>query len=109
LSADELKECSDELFDLWEAQVESELGVLSDYSLYLTVEEGSLKGRSKIYAALGAVYVAVSGYGSLAQGVQLLNSHVGAAVSCLNQKSLEAILEGNIRHAFKTIGKAWQA
>ena len=102
LSADKLKEYSGELFDLWEAQVESELGFLSDYSLYLTVEEGSLKGRGKIYAALGAVYVFISGYGSLAQGVQLLNSHVRSAVSCLNEKSIETIPEGNIRHKFKT-------
>lgn len=66
LSADDLKEYSGQLFDLWESQVESELGFLSDYSLYLRVEEGSLKGRGKICAALGAVYVFVSGYASLA-------------------------------------------
>jgi hypothetical protein len=45
LSADELRDYSDKLFDSWEAQVANELENLTDYSLYLTAEEGSLKGR----------------------------------------------------------------
>ena len=102
LSTDKLKEYSARLFDLWEVEVESELGFLSDYSLYLTVEEGSLKGCGNIYAALATVYFSICSYGSFVQGVQLLNSHVRAAVSCLNEKSLETIPESNIRHTFKT-------
>jgi hypothetical protein len=47
LSTEELKEYSSRLFDLWEAQVEIELSILSDYSLRLEVEEGSLKGRGR--------------------------------------------------------------
>jgi hypothetical protein len=51
---------------------------------------------------LGIVYAAISGYGSVVQGVQLLNSHIRAAVSYLNQKSLESVLEGNPNYVFRT-------
>lgn len=47
LSTEELEEYSSKLFDLWEAQVESELAMLSDYSLRLEVEEGSPQGQGE--------------------------------------------------------------
>ena len=42
LSTEELEEYSSKLFDLWEAQVESELAIISDYSLKL---EYPFRGR----------------------------------------------------------------
>jgi len=102
LSTEELEEYSSKLFDLWEAQVESELAIISDYSLRLEVEEGSLKGRGKIFAGVALVYAGICGYGSFAQGLQTLNSHVRSAVSCLNDKSIESFSADVPKHTFKT-------
>ena len=102
LSTEELKEYSSKLFDLWEAQVESELRNLSDYSLRLEVEEGSLKGRGKIFAGVALVYGAICGYGSFVQGLQMLNGHVRSAVSCLNDKSISSFSADVPKHIFKT-------
>jgi hypothetical protein len=102
LSTDELKKYSSNLFDLWETQVESELAILSDYSLRLEVEEGSLKGRGKIFAGIALVYAGICGYGSFVQGLQTLNSHVRSAVSCLNDKSIESFSADDPKHTFKT-------
>jgi hypothetical protein len=102
LSTEELKEYSSKLFDLWEAQVEIELSILSDYSLRLEVEEGSLKGRGKIFAGVVLVYGAICGYGSFVQGLQMLNGHVRSAVSCLNDKSISSFSADVPKHIFKT-------
>lgn len=102
LSTEGLEEYSGKLFDIWEAQVKSELAILSDYSIRLEVEEGSLKGRGRIFAGVTLVYAGICGYGSFAQGLQTLNSHVRSAVSCLNEKSIESFSADVPKHTFKT-------
>jgi len=49
---------STRLFDEWEAQVDKTL-TLSDYSIALELEEGSVKGVGKIAACLGALYIGI--------------------------------------------------
>lgn len=48
------------------------------------------------------VYAGICGYGSFAQGLQTLNSHVRSAVSCLNEKSIESFSADVPKHTFKT-------
>lgn len=44
----DLKHLSTSLFDLWEEYVDSSLS-LQDYSLFLQVEEGSVRGRVEVW------------------------------------------------------------
>lgn len=55
----ELKRQSTSLFDDWEGYVDTALS-LPDYSLFLQVEEGSVKGATRIGAAIGALYTLAS-------------------------------------------------
>ena len=48
------------------------------------------------------VYAGICGYGSFAQGLQTLNSHVRSAVSCLNEKSIESFSADVPKNTFKT-------
>jgi hypothetical protein len=55
VSERELGHLSSSLFDSWESFVEDAVSV-PDYSLFLQVEEGSVKGAAQISAAIGAIY-----------------------------------------------------
>jgi hypothetical protein len=65
------------LFDSWESFVEGSLSV-PDYSLFLQVEEGSIKGLAKMGALLYAVYLGIGNYGSFISGVQTINEQLNA-------------------------------
>ncbi len=73
----ELTQLSNELFDSWELHIESSLE-LPDYSLFLQVEEGSIKGMAKIGALLGAVYFGIGNYGDFVSGVKTIREQLSA-------------------------------
>ena len=78
--ASDLKRISNSIFDDWEATIASSLS-LPDYSLALTVEEGSVKGVAKIGAALGAIYVGIGNYGDFVSGLETINQQLRSARS----------------------------
>jgi hypothetical protein len=74
----DLRRLSSSLFDSWEAFVDSSVSI-PDYSLFLQVEEGSIKGAAKIGALLGAVYIGIGNYGSFVSGLETINKQVSAS------------------------------
>lgn len=66
---------SSRLFDKWESSVESSL-LLPDYSISLEVEEGSISGKAKIAAAVGAIYMGIANYGGFISGLQTIQSQI---------------------------------
>ncbi len=88
----ELERLSGLLFDSWESFVESSLSI-PDYSLFLQVEEGSIKGAAKIGAFLATVYFGIGNYGDFVSGLKTINEqlnvtreylaeHAGHVFSC---------------------------
>lgn len=71
----ELRRLSSSLFDSWESFVDSSVSV-PDYSLFLQVEEGSVKGLARIGAALGAIYFGIGNYGDFVSGIKTINEQV---------------------------------
>lgn len=88
LSREELEEYSKSLFEEWEAYVQAHLQ-LSDYSLALSVEDGSVKTLGKIGVGLYALYIGIGQYGSFISGVQILKQQVSDASEYLGRLSVE--------------------
>ena len=78
---------STRLFDEWEAQVDKTL-TLSDYSIALELEEGSVKGVGKIAACLGALYIGIGQYGSFTSGLKTIGDQVGLVGDFLAKRSV---------------------
>lgn len=96
-----------ELFDRWEIGVENNLHI-PDYSLLLEVEEGSLKGRGKIFVALGALYLGIGNYGSFISGIQTIRDQVVSVSQFLAEKAEQQlggkVASANIRKRSGTLG-----
>jgi len=75
LPEEELTELSNVLFDSWASYAEDSLSI-PDYSLFLQVEEGSIKGMAKVGALLYAVYMGIGNYGSFISGLQTINQQL---------------------------------
>jgi hypothetical protein len=83
----ELKVYSSELFDVWETRLAEGL-LIPDYSLHLEIEEGSLKGRGKVLATLGAIYIGIGNYGGFVDGVQAIATSVRTAGGLLRDRAV---------------------
>jgi len=77
---------SSELFDEWESQVEIYLN-LPDYALSLVLEEGSLKGRGKIAAAVTALYIGIGEYGDFVSGLRTMQEQASYLSTALFQEA----------------------
>jgi len=88
LSREELEEYSRSLFERWESYVDSNL-VLSDYSLSLSVEDGSVKALGKIGVGLYALYIGIGQYGSFISGIQTIKGQISDASEYLGQQAAE--------------------
>jgi hypothetical protein len=82
----ELKLLSTSLFDDWDRYVDTVLS-LSDYSLFLQVEEGSVRGAAKIGAVAGALYLAIGNYGDFISGVKTIGEQVSATSEFLSEQA----------------------
>ncbi len=82
----ELALLSTSLFDTWEVFIQDSLA-LPDYSLFLQVEEGSIKGAAKIGALLGAVYLGIGNYGDFISGVKTINEQLSATSDYLGEQA----------------------
>lgn len=78
LARDEFKSYSVELFDVWERQIDDTLSI-SDYSLQLVVEEGSIKGAAKVAAVAYAIYMGIGNYGSFISGLEIIGGQIKSA------------------------------
>src|SRR5688572_12180021 len=86
VSGQELRRLSSSLFDSWELFVESAVSV-PDYSLFLQVAEGSVKGLGTIAAVVGAVYLGIGNYGDFISGVKIINEQVSATGDYLTEQA----------------------
>lgn len=82
----ELRRLSSSLFDSWESFVGDAISV-PDYSLFLQVEEGSVKGLAQIGAVLGAIYLGIGNYGDFVSGVKTINEQVSATGDYLTEQA----------------------
>lgn len=81
-----LKSLSTALFDDWEAYVHRSL-VLPDYSLFLQVEEGSIKGWGKVGAAAAALYVGIGNYGDFMSGLETISQQLSSTRTYLAEQA----------------------
>lgn len=77
VDSSQLEALSNSLFDDWETYVHQALA-LPDYSLFLQVEEGSIKGWGKIGAAAAALYIGIGNYGDFASGLETISQQLRA-------------------------------
>jgi hypothetical protein len=77
LPEDELASLSTSLFDSWESFVDNSLAI-HDYSLFLQVKEGSIKGLAKTGAVLSAIYLGIGNYGGFISGLKTINEQLKA-------------------------------
>lgn len=82
----ELKRLSTSLFDEWEGYVDTALS-LPDYSLFLQVEEGSVRGAAKIGAVAGALYLAIGNYGDFVSGVRTISEQIAATSEFVSEQA----------------------
>ena len=79
---------SSEVFDEWESQVALHLN-LPDYALTLVLEEGSLKGRGSIAAAVMALYIGIGEYGDFVSGLRTMQEQASYLSTALFQEAKE--------------------
>jgi hypothetical protein len=71
LKRNEFKQYSSTLFDTWDGYIADSLK-LTDYSISLSVEEGSIKGIGRIAAPLVVLYFGIGEYGDFISGLQTI-------------------------------------
>ncbi|ASI69862.1 hypothetical protein BA022_15695 [Diaphorobacter nitroreducens] len=79
---------SSELFDEWDSQVGIYLN-LPDYALTLVLEEGSIKGRGTIAAAVAALYIGIGEYGDFVSGLRTIHEQASYVSAALFQEAKE--------------------
>jgi hypothetical protein len=106
LSREELEDYSTALFEQWEVYVDSHLE-LSDYSLSLSVEDGSVKALGKIaVAGLSALYIGIGQYGSFMSAVETIKGQVSDASEYLGQRAVAPFAEERISPKIRKRGEA---
>jgi hypothetical protein len=94
---------SSELFDEWERNVEGIIN-LSDYSLSLVVEEGSIKGRGKVAATLAVLYFGIGKYGDFVSGLKTMQEQAAYVTNALFSEAKSAFqCDGAAGHARRNL------
>jgi len=104
LPRQELKKYSTLLFDDWEHYVESVLE-LSDYSLSLNVEEGSITARGIVTTTLGVLFIGIGQYGSFVSGLQTINSQIRSAGAYLGERAATPFQDSNAQPKVRRRGE----
>ena len=78
ITAASLESLSNSLFDEWEQYVGQALS-LSDYSLFLQIEEGSINGWGRIRASAGIFVAGITAYGGFVAGLDVIGKQLGAS------------------------------
>lgn len=83
---DRLEELAQRLYTEWKGLAAEHFN-LDDYGLIVVLEEGSLKGFTRVVAAAGVVYGIVAGYGSFRSGIEYLEKDGRAAAEAIRVKA----------------------
>lgn len=78
IAAASLESLSNSLFDEWEQYVGQALS-LSDYSLFLQIEEGSINGWGRIRAGASIFVAGITAYGGFVSGLDVIGKQLGAS------------------------------
>lgn len=101
----ELERLSTTLFDAWEEFVDVSLG-LRDYSLFLQVEEGSVRGMARIGAVLSVLYVGIGNYGDFISGLRTIGEQVSATSGFLTERAKDVFSCPNAKASTRKRGGA---
>ncbi|MFT7412085.1 MAG: hypothetical protein ACI9J4_000440 [Paraglaciecola sp.] len=101
----EFEEYSTHLFDQWDDFVSSSVN-LPDYSPSLHIEEGSIKGRAKIAAALGALYFGIAQYGSFISGLNTIQKQIKMAGDYLGKKAVTPFSDSGVKPRVRNKGES---
>jgi len=105
LSREKLEEYSRSLFSQWEIYVDEHLE-LSDYSLSLSIEEGSVKALGKIGVTLYALYLGIGNYSSFVSGIQTIQKQVTDISEYLGQQAVLPFSDNQITPKLRKRGEA---
>ena len=105
LAKDDFEIYASRLFDTWDEYIEKSLKV-PDYSIFLEIEEGSIKGKGKIAVAVAALYFGIGTYGSFISGLQTIRGQVSYLSNKLVESAVSPFGEGNIRITYRNSGDA---
>jgi hypothetical protein len=86
LPEERLRHLSSQLFDSWDNFADDALS-LSDYSLFLQVEEGSVRGLASVGAVLATVYFGIGNYGDFISGLRTINDQLNATSAYLREQA----------------------
>jgi len=84
LPEEKLRQLSTRLFDSWEHFADDALS-LPDYSLFLQVEEGSVRGLATVGAVLATIYFGIGNYGDFISGLKTINEQLTATSAYLRK------------------------
>jgi hypothetical protein len=104
LPREELEIYSRELFTQWENHVDTYLE-LSDYSLSISVEDGSVKALGKIAVGLYALYIGIGQYGSFISGLKTIKDQVSEASDYFGKEAVAPFEKHNSAPSFKKRGE----
>ena len=96
LSKQELEAYSSKLFDDLDDYLTANFS-LSDYSILIEVEDGSIKGKTKLGALLTVLYFGVAQYGSFIGAVQTITKQVKGAGDYLTTQINSKYALDNVR------------
>lgn len=105
LPREEFERYSKNLFDEWESYVGNSLE-LSDYSLALEVEEGSIKAVGKVAATLGVIYLGIGQYGSFISGLQTIHSQVKTVGEYFGERAGDPFQSSSVKPRIRKRGES---
>jgi hypothetical protein len=108
MSRDHFEVYSTRLFDEWDARLTAKL-TLSDYSLALELEEGSVEGAGTVKVVIGTLLGGVVAYGGFVNGIQIIGKQVRAAGDYLAKRAAAPFttlnLKPRVRRRSGTLGQ----
>ncbi len=93
LTQDELKEVANYAFDLASSAMPKYLKI-KDTEIHVRIEEGSLKSKITIGAALSTLYFGIATYGSFVRGVNTIVDQLHDVTHYINQEMIKHLKPG---------------
>lgn len=105
LPIEQFEEYTSLLFDRWDDFIGKSTN-LPDYSIALDIEEGSIKGKAKIVAGLGALYIGIGQYGSFISGVSAIQQQIRTAGNYLAKQAQQPFSSRGVKAKVSNNGEA---
>ena len=96
MSREDFEAYSTRLFEEWDTRLAGELN-LSDYSLTLELEEGSVEGLGTVGVVIGVLLAGISNYGGLVTGLEAIGKQVRSAGDYLADRAAAPFVMLNLK------------